>query len=160
MSDQPKEELHIQGGEQENLAEQASQESQPSEEQQPQQTKDEPKKSGGGFASIMSGPANMGNKAGDAIQSTVGKVGQPVGKGLETVTKPVGGVVGAVVDAPFKAGEMATGSGEHGADIKKQTAEAEKDEKTFEPKGGKRADWREPAGAVRNEAPSALAGYE
>ena len=149
MSDQPKEEHQIQGGEQENLAEQASntaQEAQPSEEQTQEANNQQPNKSGGGISSFMSGPSNMGNKAGDAIQNTVGKVGAPVGKGLETVTKPVGGVVGSVVDAPFKAGEMATGSGEHGADIKKQTAEAEQDEKTFEPKGGKEQTAENPMG--------------
>ena len=55
--------------------------------------------------SILSAPGNFGNAAGDTIQGTLGKVGNPVGKGLETVAKPVGGLVEPIVGGLFKAPE-------------------------------------------------------
>jgi len=94
----------------------------------------------------MSAPSDYGNKAGNAIDSTLGKVGHPVGKGLETITAPIGGVVGAVADAPFKAGEMATGKGESGKPVKEAMDQHDKDEETLKAKGGKEQTGENPLG--------------
>ncbi|KAK4691080.1 hypothetical protein P7C71_g5845, partial [Lecanoromycetidae sp. Uapishka_2] len=53
--------------------------------------------------SVLSAPGNFGNSAGDKIQGTLGKVGQPVGKGLEYAAAPVGGIVEPLVGGLFKA---------------------------------------------------------
>ncbi|KAL9113622.1 MAG: hypothetical protein Q9227_002360 [Pyrenula ochraceoflavens] len=45
-----------------------------------------------------------GNAAGDKIEGTLGKVGQPVGKGLGYATKPVGSLVEPVVGGLMKSG--------------------------------------------------------
>ena len=94
----------------------------------------------------MSAPSNLGNKAGSAIDSTIGKVGHPIGKGLETVTAPVGGVVGSLVNAPFKAGEMATGKGEAGETVRKEGEQYDRDQETLAPKGGKEQTGENPLG--------------
>lgn len=47
--------------------------------------------------SMLSAPGNFGNAAGDKIQGTLGKVGGPVGKGLETIAAPVGGLIDPLV---------------------------------------------------------------
>lgn len=53
--------------------------------------------------SMLSAPSNFGNAAGDKIQGTLGKVGGPVGKGLETIAGPVGGLVDPLVGGVFRA---------------------------------------------------------
>ncbi|CAF9938207.1 hypothetical protein IMSHALPRED_000722 [Imshaugia aleurites] len=62
-----------------------------------------PEKKGITLASILSAPGNFGNSAGDKIQGTLGKVGGPVGKGLETVAAPVGGLIDPLVGGLFRA---------------------------------------------------------
>lgn len=52
---------------------------------------------------MFSAPGNFGNTAGDKIQGTLGKVGGPVGKGLETVAAPVGGLIDPLVGGLFRA---------------------------------------------------------
>jgi hypothetical protein len=47
----------------------------------------------------------MGNAAGDYIQKGLNPVGQYAGKGLETVAKPVGGLVEPLVGGIMKSGE-------------------------------------------------------
>lgn len=54
---------------------------------------------------MLSAPGNFGNSAGDKIQGTLGKVGGPVGKGLETVAAPVGGLIDPLVGGVFRAPE-------------------------------------------------------
>ena len=55
------------------------------------------------LGSVLSAPQNYGNAAGEKIQGALGKVGGPVGTGLETVAKPVGGIVEPLVGGIFKA---------------------------------------------------------
>ena len=45
-----------------------------------------------------------GNAAGDKIQGTLGKVGEPLGKGLGFAAKPVGGLVEPLVGGVMKSG--------------------------------------------------------
>ena len=52
---------------------------------------------------MLSAPSNFGNSAGEKIQGTLGKVGGPVGKGLETVAAPVGGLIDPLVGGLFRA---------------------------------------------------------
>ncbi len=52
---------------------------------------------------MLSAPGNFGNSAGEKIQGTLGKVGGPVGKGLETVAAPVGGLIDPLVGGVFRA---------------------------------------------------------
>ena len=47
----------------------------------------------------------MGNAAGDKVQSALNPVGKYAGKGLETVSKPVGGVVEPLVGGVMKSGK-------------------------------------------------------
>ncbi|KAL8877795.1 MAG: hypothetical protein Q9192_008595 [Flavoplaca navasiana] len=46
-----------------------------------------------------------GNAAGDKVSSTLSPVGKPVGKGLETVASPVGGLVEPLVGGIMKSGK-------------------------------------------------------
>lgn len=55
--------------------------------------------------SMFSAPGNFGNSAGEKIQGTLGKVGGPVGKGLETIAGPVGGLIDPLVGGVFRAPE-------------------------------------------------------
>ena len=52
---------------------------------------------------MLSAPGNFGNSAGDKIQSTLGKVGGPVGKGLEVAAAPLGGIIDPLVGGLFRA---------------------------------------------------------
>ena len=61
--------------------------------------------SGGGAAAWSTAPQAYGNKAGDAISSTLGKVGAPLGTGLEYGTRPVGSIVDTVVGGVMRSGE-------------------------------------------------------
>lgn len=47
----------------------------------------------------------MGGAAGDKIQSVLSPVGNTAGKGLETVAKPVGGLVEPLVGGVMKSGK-------------------------------------------------------
>ena len=71
--------------------------------------------------------------AGEKIQGTLSKVGQPVGKGLETIAAPVGGLVEPLVGGLFKApqtfgtaSDMAKKEDEHNDFIDKPIAGQEK----------------------------------
>ncbi|KAL8774801.1 MAG: hypothetical protein Q9209_000740 [Squamulea sp. 1 TL-2023] len=46
-----------------------------------------------------------GNSAGDKVSSTLSPVGKPLGKGLETVASPVGGLVEPLVGGLMKSGK-------------------------------------------------------
>ncbi|KAL8910218.1 MAG: hypothetical protein Q9171_004461 [Xanthocarpia ochracea] len=46
-----------------------------------------------------------GNTAGDKVSSTLSPVGKPLGKGLETVASPVGGLVEPLVGGILKSGK-------------------------------------------------------
>lgn len=69
--------------------------------------------------SWLSKPESYGNKAGDTISSTLGKVGQPVGKGLSYGTAPVGNIVDSLVGGVMRSGEMANDAPQHGEGIEK-----------------------------------------
>lgn len=84
--------------------------------------------------SIITPPAapflgSYGNAAGNKVESTLSPIGRPVGKGLETVTKPVGGVVDAVVGGLIRSGAAygeVAGVGAGNMDKKKAEEEAER----------------------------------
>ncbi|MCJ1431104.1 hypothetical protein MMC27_000455 [Xylographa pallens] len=71
-----------------------------------QESSDAPAKESGekGF-----GLSSYGNSAGDKVDSTLGVVGKPLGKGLAAVGAPVGGLVGSVVDNGIMQGGRAAG---------------------------------------------------
>lgn len=74
----------------------------------------------------------MGNSAGEWIQGKLNPVGKYAGKGLETVGKPVGGIVDPLVGGVMRSGEgfgdtIGVGYGnKEGGPAKQQEAEAEK----------------------------------
>jgi hypothetical protein len=79
---------------------------------------------------------SYGNAAGDKIESGLSPVGKPLGKGLETIARPVGGVVDALVGGVMRFGSAhgeIAGVGAGNMDKKKEMA----DEKMKEPIGGK-----------------------
>lgn len=94
-------------------------------------------------------PESYGNAAGDKIQATMAPFGNTVGKGLETVTKPVGSLVDPLVGGVARAGEtfgneMSIGFGnKEGGPAKQQEAEAKK---MKEPFGGKEQNADNPLG--------------
>ena len=61
---------------------------------------DPPEKKG-----MLQQPEAMGNAVGDKVQSTLSPVGAPLGKGLGTVSKPLGGIVEPIVGGIMKGGE-------------------------------------------------------
>ena len=75
------------------------------------------------LGSVMSAPQNYGNAAGEKIQGALGKVGDPVGKGLETAAKPVGGIVEPVVGGLFRSPETFGHAADSDAKAKKQDEE-------------------------------------
>nr|ANM86419.1 hypothetical protein [Cladonia uncialis subsp. uncialis]AUW31150.1 hypothetical protein [Cladonia uncialis subsp. uncialis] len=109
--DQPKEEQHTE--------EPQGEDTQQSE-QQPQEGGEQPAQKKG---SVLSAPQNYGNAAGEKIQGALGKVGDPVGKGLETAAKPVGGVIEPVVGGLFRAPEAFGHAADSDAKAKKQDEE-------------------------------------
>ena len=74
----------------------------------------------------------MGNSAGEWVQGKLNPVGQYTGKGLETVAKPVGGIVDPLLGGVMRGGEafgdqMGFGFGnKEGGPAKQQEAEAER----------------------------------
>ncbi len=132
--DQPKEEQHTEEPQGED-----TQQSEP----QPQEGGEQPAQKKGGWGislpllsyirshtndtislgSVLSGPQNYGNAAGEKIQGALGKVGNPVGKGLETAAKPVGGLIEPVVGGLFRAPETFGHAADSDAKAKKQDEE-------------------------------------
>ena len=132
--DQPKEEQH---------SEEPQGEDTQQSEQQPQEGGEQPAEKKGGWGislsllsylssytnnilllgSALSAPQNYGNAAGEKIQGALGKVGNPVGKGLETAAKPVGGIVEPVVGGLFRAPETFGYAADSDAKAKKQDEE-------------------------------------
>ena len=51
------------------------------------------------------------------MESTLGKVGQPVGKGLSYATAPVGNVVDSLVGGVMRGGELANDAPKHGEGV-------------------------------------------
>ena len=132
--DQPKEEQHVEEPQSEDTQ-------QP--EQPPQEGGEQPAQKKGGWGislplrpclishtndtvpsgSAFSAPQNYGNAAGEKIQGVLGKVGNPVGKGLETAAKPVGGIIEPVVGGLFRAPETFGHAADSDAKLKKQDEE-------------------------------------
>ena len=132
--DQPKEEQH---------AEEPQGEETQQSEQPPQEGGEQPAEKKGGWGislpllpcvtsrtnnivssgSALSAPQNYGNAAGEKIQGALGKVGNPVGKGLETAAKPVGGVIEPVVGGLFRAPEAFGNAADSDAKAKAQDEE-------------------------------------
>lgn len=50
-------------------------------------------------------PEGMGNAAGDWVQGKLNPVGKYAGKGLETVGKPIGGIVDPLLGGVMRTGE-------------------------------------------------------
>ncbi|KAL8995117.1 MAG: hypothetical protein Q9169_005100 [Polycauliona sp. 2 TL-2023] len=101
-------------------------------EEQPQEQEDgkPPKEPGSAFL------GGYGNSVGGKVSSTLSPVGKPLGKGLETVASPVGGLVEPLVGGIMKSGEgfgdtVGVGAGNQD---KKKFDEAEKERA---PVGGK-----------------------
>ncbi|KAF6220087.1 hypothetical protein HO133_003218 [Letharia lupina] len=76
--------------------------------------------------SMFSAPGNFGNSAGDKIQGTLGKVGGPVGKGLETVAAPVGGLIDPLVGGLFRAPETLKNATQESEKVDQHNEELEK----------------------------------
>lgn len=76
--------------------------------------------------SMLSAPGNFGNSAGDKIQGTLGKVGGPVGKGLETIAGPVGGLIDPLVGGMFRAPETLKNATQESEKVDKHNEELEK----------------------------------
>jgi len=88
---------------------------------------------------------SYGNNAGNKVQSALGHVGDPVGKGLETAARPVGSLVDPLVGGLTRAGgiwgdEAGVGSGNQ--DKKKAAANA----KSKQPVGGQEQNAGNPLG--------------
>lgn len=75
---------------------------------------------------MFSAPGNFGNSAGDKIQGTLGKVGGPVGKGLETIAGPVGGLIDPLVGGVFRAPENLKNATEASDEVDKHNEDLEK----------------------------------
>lgn len=76
--------------------------------------------------SMLSAPGNFGNSAGDKIQGTLGKVGGPVGKGLETVAAPLGGLIDPLVGGVFRAPETLKNATQETEKVDRHNEELEK----------------------------------
>ncbi|KAL6720647.1 hypothetical protein ACLMJK_002572 [Lecanora helva] len=112
--EQPKEELHVEGGDQPQPEEAAQTEGSNAAPAAAEEKK---------ASSFFSAPQNFGNSAGDTINSTLGKIGNPVGKGLETVAKPVGGIVDPVVGGLFRSHENFARASDEGKSVDKHNEE-------------------------------------
>ncbi|CAD6582306.1 MAG: hypothetical protein ASARMPRED_000928 [Alectoria sarmentosa] len=76
--------------------------------------------------SLLSAPGNFGNTAGEKIQGTLGKVGGPVGKGLETIAGPVGGLIDPLVGGMFRAPETLKNATQESEKVDRHNEELEK----------------------------------
>ncbi|MCJ1429709.1 hypothetical protein MMC29_007624 [Sticta canariensis] len=88
---------------------------------------------------------SYGNRAGSTINSTLSPVGAPLGKGLETVTRPVGNVVDALVGGVMRSGAAhgdIAGVGAGNMDKKRD----EENERLREPLGGEEQTGQNPLG--------------
>lgn len=98
-------------------------------------------------------PEGMGNSAGEWIQGTLNPVGQYAGKGLETVTKPVGALVDPIVGGVMRGGEafgdqVGVGYGnKEGGPAKQQEAEGVR---MKQPVGGEEQTADNPLGLNKN----------
>lgn len=91
---------------------------------------------------------SYGNAAGNKIESTLSPIGRPMGKGFQIVTKPVGGVVDAVVGGLIRSGAAygeVAGVGAGNMDKKKAEEKEEKAER-HEEVGGKEQTGENPLG--------------
>ena len=75
---------------------------------------------------MISAPGKFGNSAGDKIQNTLGKVGGPVGKGLETVAAPVGGLIDPLVGGLFRAPDSLKNATQESEKVDRHNEELEK----------------------------------
>lgn len=97
-------------------------------------------------------PENLGNTAGEYIQSTLEPVSKYAGQGLETIAKPVGGIVDPIVGTTMRAGEgfgntVGVGFGnKEGGPAKQEEAEAQR---MKEPIGGEEQTADNPLGLNR-----------
>ncbi|KAI4217356.1 MAG: hypothetical protein LQ351_000665 [Letrouitia transgressa] len=94
MADQPKEELHVSDTPESQEAKRAE----AAQDSQEEQASKPPREPGSAFL------GSYGNAAGSTIQSGLAPVGKPLGKGLETVASPVGGLVEPLVGGIMKSG--------------------------------------------------------
>ena len=78
------------------------------------------------LGSIFAAPGNFGNSAGEKIQGTLGKVGGPVGKGLETVAAPVGGLIDPLVGGVFRAPDSLKNAVQQTENVDKHNEDLEK----------------------------------
>lgn len=86
-----------------------------------------------------------GNSMGDKIESGLSPLGKPLGKGLETVTKPVGGLVDPLVGGLMRSGAAfgdAAGVGAGNMDHKRAAEEEER----RKPIGGQEQNAENPLG--------------
>lgn len=70
--------------------------------------------------SWLSKPQEYGNAAGESIQNTLGKVGEPLGNGLSYAVAPVGNVVESVVGGVMKAPDVLNDAPEWGGNAETQ----------------------------------------
>lgn len=98
-------------------------------------------------------PEGMGNSAGDWIQDKLNPVGKYTGKGLETIGKPVGGIVDPLVGGVMRSGEafgdtVGVGYGnKEGGPAKQKEAEGQR---MKEPTGGQEQTADNPLGLNPN----------
>lgn len=98
-------------------------------------------------------PEGMGNSAGEWIRDKLNPVGKYTGKGLETIGKPIGGVVDPLVGGVMRGGEafgdtVGVGYGnKEGGPAKQQEAEGER---MRQPVGGGEQTADNPLGLNRN----------
>ena len=78
------------------------------------------------LGSMFSAPGNFGNSAGEKIQGTLGKVGGPVGKGLETIAAPVGGLIDPLVGGVFRAPDSLKNAAQQTEKVDKHNEDLEK----------------------------------
>ncbi|MCJ1466423.1 hypothetical protein MMC07_005042 [Pseudocyphellaria aurata] len=97
------------------------------------------------FSHVDAFLGSYGNAAGSKINSALSPVGAPVGKGLETATRPVGNVVDAVVGGVLRFGGAsgeAAGVGAGNMDLKNDA----ETERLREPLGGEEQTGQNPLG--------------
>ncbi|KIW87240.1 uncharacterized protein Z519_12143 [Cladophialophora bantiana CBS 173.52] len=99
--------------------------------------------------SWASKPQRLGDSAGEKIEGTLSPVGKHVGKGLETVARPVGGIVDPTVGSIMRMGkgwgeQLGVGYGNYeGGPAKQEEAEGQR---MKEPFGGKEQNADNPLG--------------